>query len=81
MNEKEFLESMIEIPYWIKDKEDALKFAKHLEYRLIQKEEFVKSIFEKLKVALSSEFLDEITAEAETEVEKYDDWYKNLKKD
>lgn len=36
MNKDEFIESIEEYPHWVKTKNDALSYARHINYRLIQ---------------------------------------------
>ncbi len=78
MEKEDFLTQMKKIPYWIETKNDALKFAKHQEYQLVQKEFMIKLIVEKLKDALSIEFLNEILMESEQEASILDEWYTNM---
>lgn len=55
-DKKAFLEEINSIPYWVKSKEDALKYASHLMYRLLQ----LQHVHRELNLKLLKECPDKI---------------------
>ena len=78
MNRDDFLDSMNEIPFWVKSKEDALKYAKHLHYRLMQAKEDLKIFDNYTEKYLSRKINSIIEHELSESYSTFDDWYSSM---
>lgn len=80
IEKEEFIETINSVPMWVETKEDALKYAKHLFYRLLQSEAYCAEAMKMLS-KMHPELHDHICEELiERRIEsQYDEAYHSEK--
>lgn len=78
MNRDDFLDKLQQIPHWVESFEDALKYAKHLEYRLLQTKESVKILDTFCEKYFSRAINYEIEKKITESNNLFDKWYNSM---